>query len=153
MQGLFCSRYSALISLSGVVLNWSTENLSGNQVRYSTICEQSSEAAIKLSTLEAADYALKMLGDSINDDSLYCLFEWDESNSTLSIVVTDHSKANDGRNSVEIHFSQISDASIAEQTEAIKFWLRDHLTTSADFMKYSLVAGFTRDKRQTVELM
>lgn len=134
-------------------MNWSTENLTDNRVYYSTICEQTSESAIKIGVLEAADYALSMLGDSIDDDSLYCLFEWEEGQSRLTILVTDHSKTSDGKNVVSIQLSGIDQASIEEQAETIKFWLRDHLTTSADFMKFSLVAGFTRNARNTVELM
>lgn len=134
-------------------MNWSTENLHDNHIRYSTSCDQTSEAAIKLSALEAADYGLSMLGDSIDDDALYCLFEWEEPKSKLTIVVTDHSKTNDGKNIVNIQFNGMTQAKIEEPAETIKFWLRDHLTTSADFMKFSLVAGFTRNARSTVELM
>ena len=94
-----------------------------------------------------------MLGDSIDDDALYCLFEWEEPKSKLTIVVTDHSKTNDGKNIVNIQFNGMTQAKIEEPAETIKFWLRDHLTTSADFMKFSLVAGFTRNARSTVELM
>ena len=122
-------------------------------MRYSSICEQSTESGIKEYLLKAADFALSMLGDSIDDDAMYCLFEWDEEQSILSILVTDHSKTNDGQNVVTIQFDGIAQASIDEQVETIKFWLRDHLTTSADFMKFSLVAGFTRDARNTIELM
>ncbi len=134
-------------------MNWSIEHLAKNLIRHSSICDQATESGIKLSALEAADYALVMLGESIDDDAMYCLFDWDESQSTLSIVVTDQSKACDGKNIISIRFSGINDALIGEQADTMKFWLRDHLTTSADFMKYSLVAGFTRDARNTVELM
>mgnify|MGYP000716495999 CR=1 FL=1 len=94
-----------------------------------------------------------MLGESIDDDAMYCLFEWDEVQSVLSILVTDHSKKNDGKNIIKIQFNGLGQADIEDKTETLKFWLRDHLTTSADFMRYSLVAGFTRNGRETVELM
>lgn len=143
----------AIMSLVGVVLNWSTENLAGNQVHHITTCDQTTESGIKSSALEVADYALSLLGESINDDSLYCLFEWDDEQSQLTIVVTDHSKSNDGKHIVTIQFNGLNQASFEEKVEALKFWLRDHLTTSGDYLKFSLVAGFTRNKRETIELM
>ncbi|WP_250658071.1 hypothetical protein [Alkalimarinus coralli] len=134
-------------------MNWSIDNLSPQRACHSSTCTEITETDIKASMLASADYALSMLEESIHDDALYCLFEWSDEQSLLSISVTDHSKTNDGKHTVKVHFKGIKQAAIEEQTETIKFWLRDHLTTSADFMKFSLVAGFSRDGRQTVELM
>ncbi|UZE94598.1 hypothetical protein [Alkalimarinus alittae] len=134
-------------------MNWSIENLSDKQVLHSTICEKTTEEGVKLSALAVADYALAMLGDSIEDDAMYCLFDWDEADAKLRILVTDHRKENDGKNVVDVQFTGLEQADFDDKTETLKFWLRDHLTTSADYLRYSLVAGFTRNGRETVELM
>ena len=133
-------------------MNWSLEKLTSGHTLHSTVCQAQTESDVKSVFLKSADYALAMLIDSITDDAMYCLFEWDETLSSLTITVTDHSKSNDGKNIVNVVFEGLNEAAIEDQTETIKFWLRDHLTTSADFMKYSLVAGFTRNAKSCYKL-
>ena len=122
-------------------------------MRHVAACHETNEPEIKSFVLSAADFALAKLGESIEDDSMYCLFQWDEETSLLTIQVTDASKEKEGKHVIQVHLSMFEQANIEDKTETLKFWLRDHLTTSADFLKFSLVAGFTRNARLTVELM
>lgn len=101
--------------------------------------------------LECADYAFSLLNESIHDDAMYCLFDWDAQQLTLTIAVTDETKTRDGKHKVKMSFNDLkpSDA-LADE---VKYWIKDHLTTSLEFLRFSLVAGFTRGDRARVELL
>lgn len=111
-----------------------------------------------------AEHAISLLAENIQDDSLYLLFEWNKSTSTLNIVVTDASKKNDSAIKVTCVFSGL-DVSLnkleqgprkdkeEDYVDLIKFWLHDYLPINTTFLNYSLVAIFHSSSRAETELL
>jgi hypothetical protein len=81
------------------------------------------------------------------------LFEWDEDNASLSIVVSDAKKAHDSPQMVKCCFKALSENMPSDYAENIHFWIRDYLTTCAGFMRYSLVAAFHTGNRNACTLL
>ena len=50
------------------------------------------EGEIKQAVLDASEYAFELLDENIEDDSMFCLFDWNYAQQVLSIMVTDPSK-------------------------------------------------------------
>ncbi len=134
-------------------MDWNIDNTSSNHIIHSAVVAESTEYEIKAAVLASVDYAFSLLNESIEDDAMYCLFDWDDAQSTLTIVVTDQNKTNDGKHVVNVVLSNFEQPLEGDQAETVKFWVRDHLTTSSEFLAFSLIAGFTRGERTTVELM
>lgn len=139
------------------MLNWTTtETL--NTAIHST-CELDSNENTLRKTIEAcADKAIGLLKTNIQDDSLYLLFEWNEALATLNIVVTNATKQNDAQQSVcctfpNLALNLINQEQRAANTDSIKFWLHDYLTTCTAFFSYSLVAIFHNSTRNNTELL
>lgn len=106
------------------------------------------------------DKAMQQLEHSINDDSLYLLFEWSPISATLSITVTDATKTQDSPDVVQCTFSsptnqtaQDIDKTPSEFADDLHFWLHDYLTTCTAFFRYSLVAIFTSTSRNNTHLL
>ncbi len=139
------------------MLNWTTtERL--NTTLHSTSALDSDENTLRKTIEACADKAIGLLKTNIQDDSLYLLFEWNEESTTLNIVVTDATKQNDTPELVSCTFPHLALALVNEEqkaanTESIKFWLHDYLTTCAAFFSYSLVAIFHSSTRNNTELL
>jgi len=134
-------------------LNWTIENTADNHTIHSTVCSETSEQAIQLAVDACCEYAFTFLKDNIQDSSMYCLFDWDSSQPQLTVTVTDDTKQQDAEYIVKMSFTGFESESAEEQEDAVKYWIKDMLTTSLAFLKFSLVAGFTRGSRQRVELL
>lgn len=147
-------------------LNWLDSNTdkapdgvlsqSGNHVLHRATCQAVDELAIKNAVIETAHKAAQLLVDNIEDDSLYLLFIWEPEHSLLTAVVTDDTKQNDAVHVVRCDFpeSTASTHSIDDPfSSSLSFWIRDYLTTSSEYMRFSLVALFTDSTRDVTGML
>jgi len=139
-------------------LNWT---LTGNRelgealVHY-TECAQQQHEELASAINAGMDRAIAIIGQSIRDDARYLLCMWDSANGTLDIVTTDDDKQIDAPESVRMQFTAwaaTADADRTEQEDSLHFWIRDYLTTSAEFLHFSLIALFSSDQRQHTRLL
>jgi len=91
-----------------------------------------------------------LLENNFQEDSRYLLFGWDADASTLTIVVTDDEKQRDSRNVVECQFTATDEPL---DPEDIQYWIKDYLTTSTQFLRYSLIAAFHMGERKFCTLL
>ena len=119
---------------------------------------------LKLAIEACAEKAISLLEENIQDDSLYFMFEWDSTCTTLTVILTDASKQQDAPERFTASFSGLHnhlarlalnerEEQIQKYIELIKFWLYDYLTTSTAFLQYSLVAIFHSSSRDQSELL
>lgn len=105
------------------------------------------ESELKQAVLDASEYAFQLLNDNIEDDSMFCLFDWNFDKQALTVMVTDPSKTKLAKHKVELVLSgyaaHINDAE--EQHEQIRLWIHNYITTAATFLQYSLVAAITEN--------
>lgn len=105
------------------------------------------ESDIKQAVLDASEYAFQLLNENIEDDSMFCLFDWSFDKQLLTIAVTDPSKTKLAKHKVELTLNGYA-AHIADkedQHEQIRLWIHNYITTAATFLQYSLVAAITAD--------
>lgn len=129
--------------------------------------EGTSDSDIQLAINACTDKACALLDQNIQEDSRYLLFEWDSTNSTLTIVVTDDSKQKDSPQIVQCHFPALNQKlnavtdtqgsewqfQAAEIADHVQYSIKDYLTTCAPFLRYSLIAAFHQDSRATCTLL
>lgn len=135
-------------------------------IHYAT-CEGTSDSDVQLAINACTDKACALLDHNIRDDSRYLLFEWDSTNSTLTIVVTDDSKQKDSPQIVQCHFPALNhklntanetqdskwQCQTAEIADHVHYSIKDYLTTCAPFLRYSLIAAFHQETRATCTLL
>ena len=112
-------------------------------------------ADLKQALEACAAKAISLLEHSIQDDSLYLLFEWNSSTNELVIVVTDASKRIDSPIRFHIDFPQLANypGPKEELVESIHFLLKDYLASYSAFFAYSLVAIFHASNRDNSQLL
>ena len=124
-------------------MNWEIDN----NFCHSSVSTSSNEAELKQAVIAAADYAFDLLDGNIEDDSMFCLFDWDFNLQRLLIAVTDPTKKKLAKHTVALtlegYAGHIADKE--EQQEQIQLWLHNHITTAATFLQFSLVAAITAD--------
>jgi hypothetical protein len=124
-------------------MNWEIDN----NFCHSATSNNESEAELKQAVLVAADYAFDLLNENIEDDSMFCLFDWNFAKQRLLIAVTDPSKKKLAKHTVELtltgYASHIADKE--DQQEQIQLWVHNHITTAATFLQFSLVAAIIAD--------
>ncbi|MBV1909217.1 MAG: hypothetical protein KUG78_07825 [Kangiellaceae bacterium] len=137
------------------------------QVVHFASINEITESALKAAVIDSIDKAVGLLNENIEDDSRYLLFEWDVTNSTLVIVVTDDSKESDSRQLVKCkllaldqQMTELANASenereskAEEYSELVQGWIHNYLTTCSAFMRYSLIAVFHNESRQKTKLL
>lgn len=135
--------------------HWQT-HISPTGTRYAL--GDSSNNTLKDALETCAAKAISLLGENIQDDSLYLLFEWNPDIAELNIAITDASKQIDAPAYVGAHFAVLQQeleslppAGQVEQKEAtselVKFLLSDYLASCSAFFRYSLVAIFHSSSR------
>ena len=154
-------------------LNWglspleAADDVKKEPVVYFAEFDEQSDDKIELAVQACIDKAIGFLLENVVDESRYLLFEWDVVSSTLTIVVTDDLRENDSRYVVKCLMSALDrkmnamtgeDKAVCEKkaieyASTIKYWVKDYLTTSSEFLKYSLVAVFHSKTRDKVELL
>jgi len=114
---------------------------------HSSVSTSGNEAELKQAVLGAADYAFNLLDQNIEDDSMFCLFDWDFDKKKLLIAVTDPSKKKLAKHTVELILTGYADhiADKEDQQEQIQLWLHNYITTAANFLQFSLVAAIIAD--------
>jgi len=124
-------------------MNWEIDN----NFCHSSVSTSSNEAELKQAVIAAADYAFNLLDANIEDDSMFCLFDWDFNQQRLLIAVTDPSKKKLAKHTVALTLEGYADhiADKEEQQEQIQLWLHNHITTAATFLQFSLVAAIIAD--------
>ncbi|WP_320838327.1 hypothetical protein [Zhongshania sp.] len=149
-------------------LTWDEAAVQGSGTDYllhSSVVTSSDNLTIEVILANCVEHAVALLAENINDDSLYFMFEWDNTASTLAIVVTDDSKSRDAKHRVLCDLSAMN-AKMKQLAESdqwkyqgesfadiVKHALHDYLTTCTGFMRYSLVAVFHQGSRQQTELL
>ena len=118
------------------------------------------DEALKDEVEEALEKAMAFLNANVKNESRYFLVEWDVSNSTLRLAVTDDHKQQDAADVVCCRFAALNQRLQAQGPEAlalcsekVQFWLKDYLSSCAVFMNYSLVAVFTDGTRDRVRML
>jgi hypothetical protein len=124
-------------------MNWEIDK----EFCHSAISNSADEAEIKRAVLAAADYAFALLNDNIEDDSMFCLFDWNFSAQRLLIAVTDPSKKIFAKHTVKLTLKGYANhiADKEGQQEQIQLWVHNHITTAASFLQFSLVAAIIAD--------
>lgn len=114
---------------------------------HSSVSASSKEDDLKHAVLEAADYAFNLLEQNIEDDSMFCLFDWNFDLQRLLIAVTDPTKKKLAKHTVELRLTAYSEhiAAKEDQQEQIQLWLHNYITTAANFLQFSLVAAIIAD--------
>lgn len=114
---------------------------------HSSVSTSGNEAELKQAVLGAADYAFNLLDENIEDDSMFCLFDWNFDKQRLLIAVTDPSKKQFAKHTVELILSGYADhiADKEDQQEQIQLWVHNYITTAANFLQFSLVAAIIAD--------
>ncbi len=115
------------------------------------------DTTIKLAIEDLLGKAISLLDNNINDDSLYFLVQWGEPQCLMSVIVTDETKTQDSSQIASCHFSGLANQSNNNREELsvkIRFWLKDFLSTSGAFVRYSLIAIYCEgEDRSKTELI
>ena len=114
---------------------------------HSSVSISGNEAELKQAVLDAADYAFNLLEQNIEDDSMFCLFDWNFDKQRLLIAVTDPTKKKLAKHTVELTLTGYADhiADKEDQQEQIQLWVHNYITTAANFLQFSLVAAIIND--------
>ena len=137
-------------------LEWNVNNTDSPRYLHQTVCNEPNEAAIREVVDGSIERAIDCLHENIQDDSLYFLVEWNDAESSLTIIVTDDSKQKESPHKIVSDFSQVMSGAIKDSNvdiDKIQYWVRDFLTTSTGFIRFSLVAIFSRGDRNNTLLM
>jgi len=131
----------------GALSMWIQENISADKVLHQAVSAANTQESLKVAVLACADYAFSMFDDNVKDESMYCLFDWDFSQQTLTISITDPSKTVFSKHLVQLTLENYAAYLVEkeDQQEQIQLWLHNHLTTSAEFLQFSLVAAIIAD--------
>lgn len=126
---------------------WTQENSSEGKILHKAVSAANTQESIKVSVLACADKAFSLFDANVKDESMYCLFNWDFAQQALTINVTDPSKTVLADQSVQLvlenYAAYLTDKE--DQQEQVQLWLHNHLTTSAEFLQFSLVAAIVTD--------
>ncbi|MBY6189919.1 hypothetical protein KUV22_05740 [Microbulbifer agarilyticus] len=129
---------------------------------YSSVSEADEEDSVNTDMIEALDYALSFLDRNVKDESRFFLVGWDAASSTLMFSVTDDTKQMDSPIMVRCHFVGLSgklasdserESAVEAYEENVRFWCKEHLSTSSAFTQYSLIALFVDEDRARAGLL
>lgn len=126
---------------------WLQETNSNGRVLHKASSAENTQDSIKKAVLECATHAFSLFDENVKNESMYCLFNWDYSQQTLTIDVTDPSKQILAKHTVQLTLENYDSylTEKEEQLEQMQLWLHNFLTTSAEFLQYSLVAAMVAD--------
>ncbi|MCA0900517.1 hypothetical protein [Microbulbifer agarilyticus] len=129
---------------------------------YSSVSEADQDDSVNTHVIEALDYALSYLDRNVKDESRFFLVGWDATSSTLMFAVTDDAKQLDSPVVVRCHFAGFSkklasdsqrESVVEAYKENVRFWCKEHLSTSSAFTQYSLIALFVDEGRARAGLL
>jgi hypothetical protein len=132
----------------------------GENLQHFTQCDEQHEKEIQEHLNLVLDRAIGIIPQSIHDDARYLLFVWNSDSATLDIVSTDDQKTHDASENVQLRiepWSQSTEPSTEqakqEQTDNIHYWIKNYLTTSSEFLHFSLIAMFSLGDRAKTQLL
>lgn len=137
-----------------MTLNWSVSDSS-----VFSQFDRIEDEQISLAVCECIDKAVSFLSKSIQDDSMYLLFDWQAENASLSILVTDETKQSDSKYVVVCQFSGVQQCTLnnnesqLDYIEKIHYSIKDYLTTCPGFLAFSLVAVFRDDVSESSRIL
>lgn len=139
-------------------INWILrgDKTTGEDIQHFAQCDENHEKEIQEYLNLVLDRAIGIIPQSIHDDARYLLFTWKSDSSTLDIVSTDDHKTHDASENVQLrieHWLQSTEQSMAEQTDSIHYWIKDYLTTSSEFLHFSLIAMLSLGDRAKTQLL
>lgn len=114
------------------------------------------DVAVKDAVEAALERAVACLDANVKNESLYFMVEWAPSRSVLRLAVTDAGKVQDSPEVVVCQFPALNavlqqaedvPARLEAFSDKVSFWAKDYLSTSSEFMNYSLVALFVTTVR------
>jgi len=132
---------------------WTQEHLPNQICLHTITTTETSDLALRKTIEHATEKAISLLEQTIQDDSLYLMFEWNAAERYLQIIVCNAQKTNDAPEQVRAYLQGNSPHSADELREQIHYWLHDYLTTCSAFFRYSLVAAFHTGDRNKTELL
>lgn len=139
-------------------LDWilSGDKEAGEAIQHIARCEQQQDSDVQQFINAGLDRAIAIIPQCIRDDARYLLFIWNSKEACLDIVTSDDNKKVDAAESVHISFNQwqqLTTSSKEEQADNLHFWIRDYLTTSSEFLHFSLIALFSSSDRNDTKLL
>jgi hypothetical protein len=140
------------------VINWQTDGEKSTDallIHYAQ-CNDPGDAAVQLFINSAIDRAIAIIPQSMQDNARYLLFNWDSNKACLKVVTTDDDKSHDAPESIQLDIPawQVSAGSVcSEQSDTLHYWIRDYLTTCAEFLHYSLIAVYCEGDRKRTRLL
>jgi len=120
-----------------------------------TDCLAMDDKAVAKAIEASIDKMISLMDAAVTDESRYLLFSWCDETATLAIYVTDESKQQDTEVVIKLCLKEWAreEGDRAEQTEKVKYWVKDYLTVCAGFFSYSLIAIFAQGDREKTELL
>lgn len=143
-------------------LDWEEKTV-GEHLIFAAVVDSAEESNLKEGLGECVEKATSFLHLNIHDDSMYFMLGWDKTTSTLKITVVDETKSKESQYVVTCCFSALAQALLSdsegaeakadEQTDSIRYWIKDYLTTCSSYYQYSLVATFYTESRNMGDLL
>ncbi len=139
-------------------IDWKTcgEAIDGSLLTHCAICSDHQNSVVQSFINSAIDRAIAIIPQSMHEDARYLLFNWSADTGTLTAVTTDDEKSHDASESIQLSIKdwQPSPGTLpADQSETLHYWIRDYLTTCADFLHYSLIAVYCEGDRNKSRLL
>jgi hypothetical protein len=140
------------------VINWQTDgekSTAAPLIHYAQ-CNDPGDVAVQSFIDSAIDRAIAIIPQSMHENARYLLFNWDSNKACLKVVTTDDDKSHDAPESIQLDIPawEVGDGSIgSEQSEKLHYWIRDYLTTCAEFLHYSLIAVYCEGDRSNTRLL
>jgi hypothetical protein len=119
-------------------------------------CNDPQDTVVQSFINDTIDRAIAIIPQSMHENARYLLFSWDSDKACLKVVTTDDDKSHDAPESIQLDIPawQASTGSVGtEQSETLHYWIRDYLTTCAEFLHYSLIAVYCEGDRSNTRLL
>jgi hypothetical protein len=139
-------------------INWQThgDTSADTPLIHYAQCHDPQDAAVQSFINSAIDRAIAIIPQSMHENARYLLFNWDGNKACLTAVTTDDNKSHDAPESIQLDIPawQVSAGSVStEQSDTLHYWIRDYLTTCAEFLHYSLIAVYCEGDRSNTRLL
>lgn len=134
-------------------MSWTTDQLNNEQHQHTLAIQAEGFDAFKNAVVQCADKAFSMFNETVLDSSMFCLFEWQIEDASLTVVVTDESKSQEGKHRVTVVVPAFRGESSTDFIEDVQAFIRDYLTTCLPFLQYSLIAAFSLGDRSRIKML
>jgi len=134
-------------------VDWASDLLANEQQQHTLIYQTTTFDDAKAAIIVCADKAFSLFDETVLDSSMFCLFEWKADEGSLTVVVTDETKQNEGKHRVTLVLPQFRDDLSEDFIEDTQAFIRDYLTTCLPFLQYSLIAGFSTGNRSAMRML